>query len=343
MGGDMNAYTTKEYTTFYVRVLAEHVELGLDILCDILCRPALRPDEVDAERQVILEEVLMHRDEPSDVVQEHFANAMFPNHPLGREVLGEPEVIRNVTVGAIRSFFDEHYLPGNMVIAATGDLDHEHFGEGARHAGPLCHPARRAPPCTPTAFGRRRRAHHQDDRASEQAQLVLGFRAPDRHSGALKPRTSCACSEARDSTTSATQSSEGGRRTGGRPQRAGRQSGPPNPPRQVLMVEVAHGRGSCCRAGSARRRTTGSAQPSRSGSLPAHRPHAPGGWFGNIALAKCSWTTSLGSFAVHREPLPGSPGTRRPPPRAAAPGGRGCRRVCPGGADMLRFMYSLVV
>ena len=133
----MNAYTTKEYTTFYVRALAEHVELGLDILCDILVRPALRPEEVDAERQVILEEVLMHRDEPADVVQELFAAAMFPAHPLGREVLGEPDVITKVTVPAIRSFFDAHYLPGNMVIAAAGDLDHERLAAGieARFAG----------------------------------------------------------------------------------------------------------------------------------------------------------------------------------------------------------------
>ncbi|MGH9297000.1 MAG: M16 family metallopeptidase, partial [Acidimicrobiales bacterium] len=64
VGGDMNAYTTKEYTTFYVRLLSEDLDLGLDILCDILREPALRPDEVDAERQVILEEVLMHLDEP---------------------------------------------------------------------------------------------------------------------------------------------------------------------------------------------------------------------------------------------------------------------------------------
>ena len=179
VGGDMTAYTTKEYTTFYVRALAEHVELGLDILCDILCRPALRPEEVDAERQVILEEVLMHRDEPADVVQEHFANAMFPAHPLGREVLGEPEVIRNVTVPAIRSFFDEHYLPGNMVIAAAGDLDHERLAAGiqarfaARHGGRP--PVRQAPGDQTTALV-------VESRETEQAQLVLGVRAPDRHS-----------------------------------------------------------------------------------------------------------------------------------------------------------------
>ena len=73
VGGDMNAFTTKEYTTFYVRLLAEHIDLGLDILCDILRDPALRPNEVDAERQVILEEVLMHLDEPADIVQERFS------------------------------------------------------------------------------------------------------------------------------------------------------------------------------------------------------------------------------------------------------------------------------
>ncbi len=179
VGGDMNAYTTKEYTTFYVRALAEHVELGLDILCDILCRPALRPEEVDAERQVILEEVLMHRDEPGDVVQEHFANAIFPRHPLGREVLGEPDVIRMVTVPAIRSFFDAHYLPGNMVIAAAGDLDHERLALGieerfaGRHGGRP--PVRQAP-------GEDTLALVVETRETEQAQLVLGFRAPDRHS-----------------------------------------------------------------------------------------------------------------------------------------------------------------
>ena len=180
VGGDMNAYTTKEYTTFYVRALAEHVELGLDILCDILCRPALRPEEVDAERQVILEEVLMHRDEPSDVVQEHFANAIFPNHPLGREVLGEPDVIRNVTVPAIRSFFDEHYLPGNMVIAAAGDLDHERLALGieSRFAD-----RRGGRPPLRSAPGDDAVALVVESRETEQAQLVLGFRAPDRHSG----------------------------------------------------------------------------------------------------------------------------------------------------------------
>lgn len=179
VGGDMNAYTTKEYTTFYVRLLSEHADLGLDILCDILREPAFRPNEVDAERQVILDEVLMHRDEPADVVQERFAGALFPGHPLGREVLGEPEVIKKVGVSEIRSFFDAHYLPGNMVIAAAGDLDHDAIAAGVerrfvgRDGGS---PPRRVAP-GPSVVPR---LIEPDE--TEQAHLVYGVRAPARRS-----------------------------------------------------------------------------------------------------------------------------------------------------------------
>ena len=179
VGGDMNAYTTKEYTTFYVRALSEHLELGLEILGDILRSPALRPEEVDAERQVILEEVLMHLDEPADVVHERFAEALFPGHPLGREVLGDPDVIRSVTVAEIRAFFEHHYRPGNMVVAAAGDIDHDEVaGEIDRHFAGLSGgeaPARAAP-------GREVVPLSVETRESEQAHLVLGLRAPERGS-----------------------------------------------------------------------------------------------------------------------------------------------------------------
>jgi predicted Zn-dependent peptidase len=179
VGGDMNAYTTKEYTTFYVRLLSEHLDLGLDILCDILRAPALRPNEVDAERQVILEEVLMHLDEPADIVQERFAEALFPEHPLGREVLGLPRVIKKVGVGEIRGFFDEHYLPRNMVVAAAGDIEHDAVAAGierrfvGREGGTP--PRRQVPGDAVTA----RFVEHDE---TEQAHLVYGVRAPERRS-----------------------------------------------------------------------------------------------------------------------------------------------------------------
>ena len=125
VGGDFNAYTTKEYTSFYIRLLAEHVDLGLEILSDIMWRPALRPEDLDAERQVILDEILMHADEPADEASEQSSAALFPDHPLGREVLGTQDSVTAMTAPQIREFFSHHYRPGNMVVAVAGDLDHD--------------------------------------------------------------------------------------------------------------------------------------------------------------------------------------------------------------------------
>ena len=179
VGGDMNAFTTKEYTTFYVRSLAEDAELGLDILSDIIWSPALRADEVDAERQVIMEEVLMHLDEPADVVQERFFESLFPGHSLGREVLGLAKVIDSVTVPEIREFLGQHYRPANIVVAAAGDVEHDRLAEGIdrRFSGVLAGeaPKRQAP--GPELVGL-----DVTRREVEQAQLVIGMRALERSS-----------------------------------------------------------------------------------------------------------------------------------------------------------------
>src|SRR5674476_1630116 len=137
VGGDFNAFTTKEYTSFYIRLLAEHVDLGLDILSDIMWRPALRASDLDAERQVILDEILMHADEPSDLAAEQSSASLFPDHALGREVLGTHESIEAMTVAQIREFFALHYRPKNMVAAIAGDLEHDDVVAGldARFTG----------------------------------------------------------------------------------------------------------------------------------------------------------------------------------------------------------------
>ena len=149
VGGDFNAFTTKEYTSFYIRLLAEHVDLGLDILSDIMWRPSLRPADLDAERQVILDEILMHADEPSDEAAEQSSATLFPDHPLGREVLGTESSVSDMTADRIRTFFDEHYLPGNMVVAVAGALDHEAVVAGldqrAGRSGGGVTPTRTAP------------------------------------------------------------------------------------------------------------------------------------------------------------------------------------------------------
>ncbi len=178
VGGDFNAFTTKEYTSFYIRLLAEHVELGLEILSDIMWRPTLRGTDLDAERQVILDEILMHADEPADEAAEQSSATLFPGHPLGREVLGTQSSVEAMTDTRIRTFFDEHYLPGNMVVAVAGDLDHDRVVAGlAERAGDHrggSGPERTRPDdhVTPLAVTRR---------STEQAHVVLAARSVDRN------------------------------------------------------------------------------------------------------------------------------------------------------------------
>jgi predicted Zn-dependent peptidase len=177
VGGDMNAFTTKEYTTFYMRLLADDQELGLDILSDIIWSPAFRPEEFESERQVILEEILMHADEPADLVHDLLAGALFPEHPLGREVLGEQATVAAMTVDDVAAFHAEHYRPANIVVAAAGQLDHDRVVEGlaarlADRSGGTA-PARVAPttPPLPRAVL---------SRSTEQIHLAVASAAPDR-------------------------------------------------------------------------------------------------------------------------------------------------------------------
>ncbi len=125
VGGEMNAYTTKEYTTFYTRTVAEDAALSLDILCDIISRPALRDEDVDAERQVILEEIAMRSDEPADLVHDIIHESLYPGHGLGRDTAGTNETVEATTADHIRDFMDATYGYDQIVVAAAGLVDHD--------------------------------------------------------------------------------------------------------------------------------------------------------------------------------------------------------------------------
>jgi predicted Zn-dependent peptidase len=125
VGGDLNAYTTKEYTCFYARVLAADADLAVDILCDMLTSSLLPPHEVEAERAVILEEITMHADDPGDAAADLAAGALFGDTGLGRPVIGSAESISALSRDQIRRHWRRHYVPGTMVVAATGQVDHE--------------------------------------------------------------------------------------------------------------------------------------------------------------------------------------------------------------------------
>jgi predicted Zn-dependent peptidase len=177
VGGDCNAYTTKEYTTFYVRLLSEHLPLGLDILSEIMWDPALRPADVDAERSVILDEILMHADEPADLVAEHWQSSLFSGHALGRDTLGTHSTVGSLGAGEIRQFFDHHYRPGNIVVSVAGDCDHGAVASDleGRFAGQPggASPARTAP-------GPEAERLHVVRRPTEQAHVVYGVRSVSR-------------------------------------------------------------------------------------------------------------------------------------------------------------------
>ena len=177
VGGDCNAFTTKEYTTFYVRLLSEHLPLGLDILSEIMWDPALRPADVDAERTVIHDEILMHADEPADLVAEHWQSSLFPGHALGRDTLGTQSTVDSLDADDIRAFFDHHYRPGNMVVSVAGDCTHEAVAADLerRFAGQPggVAPVRAAP-------GPATQPLHVVRRPTEQAHVVYGMRSVSR-------------------------------------------------------------------------------------------------------------------------------------------------------------------
>jgi predicted Zn-dependent peptidase len=125
VGGEMNAYTSKEQTVYYARVLDRDLPLAIDVICDLVTSAVLRSEDIDGERGVILEEIAMRDDDPSDLVHDEFMQAMFGATDLGRPILGTTASIEAISRDAIASFYADRYRPDSMVVAAAGGLEHE--------------------------------------------------------------------------------------------------------------------------------------------------------------------------------------------------------------------------
>ena len=125
VGGEMNAFTAKEYTCYYARVLDADLPLAIDVLSDMVTDSLIEPRDVDAERNVILEEIAMNDDEPSDTVHEAFTSRLFGDTPLGRPILGTADSINAITRGQINEHYVTRYTPPQLVVAAAGNLDHD--------------------------------------------------------------------------------------------------------------------------------------------------------------------------------------------------------------------------
>jgi predicted Zn-dependent peptidase len=125
VGGEMNAFTAKEYTCYYARVLDADLPLAIDVLSDMVIGSLIEPRDVDAERNVVLEEIAMNEDDPGDTVHEAFTAKVFGDTPLGRPILGTVESINAITRGQINEHYVERYTPPHLVISAAGNLDHD--------------------------------------------------------------------------------------------------------------------------------------------------------------------------------------------------------------------------
>lgn len=171
VGGEVNAATSVETTSYYARILKDDVPLALDILSDILRNSVFDPRELEREQHVILQEIGAALDAPEDRVYDLFAETAFPGQPIGRTILGTPETVKAAGSPMLGDYLDRHYRGPGMVIAAAGALDHDRlvdlagnaFGDMAGNAGPR--------PAAATYRG----GEHREQRDLMETQIMLGF------------------------------------------------------------------------------------------------------------------------------------------------------------------------
>ena len=171
VGGHINAYTAREQTAYYVKLLKEDLALGADIIGDILTHSAFAPEELERERGVILQEIGQANDTPDDIIFDHFQQAAFPDQPMGRPTLGSEKGIKKMKRNALVGYMKTHYAAQNVVVAAAGNLQHDTVVDLVRaHFQDL-------PSDAPPAYapGRYAGGEFRETRDLDQVHIVLGF------------------------------------------------------------------------------------------------------------------------------------------------------------------------
>jgi len=183
VGGELNAFTSKEHTCYYAHVLDDDLEMAVDLVADVVLNGVCAPADVELERDVVLEEIAMRDDDPEDTLGDVFLSAMFGDHPVGRPVIGSVESVSSMTRQQLHSFHARRYTPERMVLAVAGNIDHDHVVALARaFFGPrLVKGLKPLPP----RKGAGRLPGGPDltliGRDCEQTHLTLGVRVPGRH------------------------------------------------------------------------------------------------------------------------------------------------------------------
>ncbi|MEM6621380.1 MAG: pitrilysin family protein [Pseudomonadota bacterium] len=186
VGGYLNAYTSRERTAYFARVLGEHGGLALDILADILRNPSLEQGEIETERGVILQEIGQVLDTPDDVIFDWLQETAYPDQPMGRAILGPPERVRAFGRGDLVNFIGRHYTPERMILAAAGDVDHDALCRQAEALFGDMTPGA-APHKQPGAY---RGGERREVKGLEQAHMALAlegpsYRDPDYHAAQI--------------------------------------------------------------------------------------------------------------------------------------------------------------
>ncbi len=171
VGGHINAYTAREQTAYYVKLLKEDLALGADIIGDILTHSAFAPEELERERGVILQEIGQANDTPDDIIFDHFQSTAYPDQPMGRPTLGSEDGIKAMQRSALVGYMKTHYAAQNVVVAAAGNLQHDtvvdlvkaHFADLPNEAPPASTP------------GRYTGGEYREARDLDQVHVVLGF------------------------------------------------------------------------------------------------------------------------------------------------------------------------
>jgi predicted Zn-dependent peptidase len=183
VGGQMDAFTAKEHTCFYISVLDEHLPLAADVLTDILMRPLCAPEDLEKEKAVVFQEIKMVEDTPDDLIHDLFAERVWAGHPLGRPILGRWDVVKHFGRDTVLGYFAEEYAPARIIVAVAGHAEHARVVDvfASRFNGFARPPASRelTPPTMHAGV-------HVVQKPLEQVQVVLGFpgvpdTAPERY------------------------------------------------------------------------------------------------------------------------------------------------------------------
>ena len=175
VGGYINAYTSKEVTAYHVRLLADDLHHGVDILTDILQNSTFAEDELNRERGVIIQEIGMYLDTPDDMIFDYWQEKAYPNQSMGRSILGKTDIIKNISREEVKGFMADNYNPKKMIISAAGKINHDKFVEMIKNS------------CTNLPIGKsnkREKANflsgeYREEKKLEQIHLLLGFEGID--------------------------------------------------------------------------------------------------------------------------------------------------------------------